>query len=94
MEYGMLLCTAGVAEAAGTDLAFAGEVASALARYFAGDWGELCHSDRELNDRALRSGGRLLGAYRTSRGVIWIITEAENDAGRHEATTVLFPFEY
>jgi hypothetical protein len=61
-----------------------------LKRHSSGDWGEVCESDKKLNDEAVENGGRLLSAYTTRRGDrIWIITEADRSA-----TTVLLPEEY
>jgi hypothetical protein len=34
-----------------------------LARHATGDWGELCSFDRRQNERALRTGERILSAY-------------------------------
>lgn len=61
-----------------------------------GQWGdELCQEDKDLNDAALVDGSRLLSAYRTRLGVkLWIITEAADDEGHREATTILLPDEY
>ena len=61
-----------------------------LQRHQAGDWGELDEHDRQENDTALRTGLRLLSAYRASNGVTyWIITEADRSA-----TTLLMPEDY
>ena len=64
-------------------------VAELLARHQGGDWGDVGAEDRHLNDHALRNGGRLLSAYDTQAGRIWIITEADRSA-----TTILLPSEY
>jgi len=66
-----------------------------LARHANGDWGVISSEDRELNDQALRDGGRLLSVFRLNDGTkIWIITDAIGDNGRREATTILLPDEY
>ena len=66
-----------------------------LDKHRSGDWGEVCDEDKRLNDQALVDGSRLLSAYRTLRGErIWIITEAEDDNGKREASTILLPQEY
>jgi hypothetical protein len=66
-----------------------------LERHVIGDWGEVDGEDWKANDQALIGGSRLLSAYRTLRNVrIWIITEATNDEGKREATTLLLPDEY
>ena len=60
-----------------------------LARHQSGDWGELEAFDRRENARALLSGSRILSAYRTPVGKIWIITEADRSS-----TCLLLPSEY
>jgi hypothetical protein len=66
-----------------------------LNRHVVGDWGDVCHEDRQANDQSLLDGSRLLSAYRTSLGEkIWIITEAVDDSGNRAATTILLPSEY
>jgi len=66
------------------------EVAKALARHLAGDWGDVSEHDRQANDQALNDGLRLLSVYHTAGGTkFWIITEADRSA-----TTVLLPEEY
>ena len=66
------------------------DIQRGLQRHQAGDWGELDEHDRQENDTALRTGLRLLSAYRAASGVtFWIITES----GR-SATTLLMPDDY
>ena len=66
-----------------------------LDRHLRGDWGEVCDSDKKLNDESLGDGSRLMSAYRTTAGVkIWVITEAADDQGQRAATTILLPEEY
>lgn len=60
-----------------------------LNRHISGDWGSVCEEDKAENDRALESGDRILSAYETSHGKIWIITEWDRSV-----TTILFPSEY
>lgn len=45
--------------------------------------------DKASNEQALIEGSRIMGAYQTCKGKIWIITEADRTA-----TTILFPSEY
>lgn len=89
---GRLLATPGAMEA----LKEAGESPTALLkRHARGDWGDLCDEDKELNDGAVTDGSRILSAYVLETGVkLWIITEAANDQGGREATTILLPEEY
>lgn len=89
MQYGNLYATRGVADQMGKDKEFEQEVLKALQRYTRYDWGELCASDKALNDAAAAGADRVLAAYRTSAGMIWIITEWDRSA-----TTILFPNEY
>ena len=72
-----------------------------LSRHLAGDWGVVDSEDKAANDESLRDGSRLLSAYLLDNGddgeeptKIWIITEAADDHGNREATTVLLPEEY
>jgi hypothetical protein len=69
--------------------------ATLLGRHLRGDWGEIDAEDRGLNERALRTGERLLSAYHIGEETrIWVITEAADDAGERAATTLLLPEEY
>jgi hypothetical protein len=66
------------------------DVAKALARHGAADWGELDEHDRKENERSLHEGFRLLSAYKDRNGNrFWIITEADRSV-----TTVLLPEDY
>ena len=66
------------------------DIAKALARHAAGDWGECGPEDSRENDLSLREGLRLFSVYRTEAGVkFWVITEADRSA-----TTVLLPEDY
>ena len=89
---GRILATPGVLSA----LKHAGQHASEfLCRHLAGDWGVVGADDQAANDESLRDGSRLLSAYLLTTEVkIWIITEAVDDHGNREATTVLLPDEY
>lgn len=62
---------------------------SLIMRHHQGDWGDVCTEDAELNNDALKHGGRLLSAYTLGNEKIWIITEADRSA-----TTLLMPEEY
>jgi hypothetical protein len=89
MEYGRIVATRGIASEAENNPTFAKEIAVAFNRYQRKDWGDLCQEDKELNNQALESDGRILAAYQTSKGKIWIITEWDRST-----TTILFPEEY
>ena len=68
---------------------FAIEIFDALERFCNKDWGEMNEEDKAANEQALTEENRIMGAYQTCKGKIWIITEADRSA-----TTVLFPDEY
>ena len=70
------------------DTNFDSEVATAFKRYVKGDWGNISEEDKLINEEALNEGGTLMGAYDTSKGEIWIITE-----GNRSITTILFTDE-
>ncbi len=64
-----------------------GEVDVAINRHLSGDWGDVCQSDWQRNEQALRDGDRLLSVYQTQAGEkFWIITESDRST-----TTVLLP---
>jgi hypothetical protein len=66
-----------------------------LMRHASGDYGDLDDYDKRLNALAIQDGSRILSAYHTSRKEkIYIITEAQDDDGRREYTTILLPSEY
>ena len=68
---------------------YAVELLKLVMRYWQKDWGDLPDEDKKLNDQAIETGDRILAAYNTSNGKVYIIT----DAG-HKVTTVLFAHEY
>jgi hypothetical protein len=70
---------------------FANDVLLAcLSRHAAGDWGDLDADDKEANEEALRTGGRILSSYIVpSTGKLWAITEHDRSA-----TTLLLPSDY
>ena len=87
---GNKVVTCGISDAMKNDDKFCAEVMVATNRYVKCDWGDLCDEDKEMNDRAVMNGDdRILAAYNTSKGKIWIITEWDRSC-----TTVLFPNEY
>lgn len=70
---------------------------SFVRRHQRGEWGDLSEGDRELNDLAVKDGSRIFSSYKVEGledGKVWVITEAEDDDGRREATTVLLPSDY
>jgi hypothetical protein len=60
-----------------------------LQRHASGDWGDLPKADARENDRALKTGLRLLSSYPVGDGRVWIITEADRSS-----TCLLLPSEY
>ena len=80
-----------VATPAALDIAheFGLDVLALVKRHAAGDWGALDAHDLRANAEALDCGARLLSAYDTPGGRLWIITEADRSA-----TTVLLPNDY
>jgi hypothetical protein len=61
-----------------------------LERHVRGDWGDVGAEDGAANDRAERSGERVLSSYAgEGSGLLWIITEADRSA-----TTLLLPNDY
>lgn len=65
---------------------------SLLARHLSSDWGSVPVEDAQLNDLAVKSGGRLLSSYSIGPGVrIWLITD-QSESGN--ISTFLLPSEY
>ena len=66
------------------------DIDGAIARHQSGDWGNVSKADWSTNDRALRSGERILSVYTSMSGKpFWVITEADRSY-----TTVLMPDDY
>lgn len=58
-------------------------------RHVRGDWGEVDEEDWKRNNLSIENGSRIVSAYETTAGRIWIITEADRTV-----TTLLLPSEY
>jgi len=87
---GNVVMTRTVNDAIADNSKFAKEVTVALKRYASKDWGDMDESDKQLNDNAVATGeDRILAAYKTGKGKIYIITEWDRSY-----TTVLFADEY
>ena len=94
-QLGQVVATKGVLE-----LLTPQEMITLLSRHSKGDWGDLCQTDKDLNDQALKGGdGRLFSSYNILDAKycegdgqiqkIWVITEWDRSV-----TTVLLPSEY
>lgn len=81
--------TRGIANRVANDEVFAKGVTAAMTLYLMHEWGNLSEEDKQLNEEALLTKDRIMGAYEIGSDKIWIIT----DPG-HEVTTILFPDEY
>ena len=85
---GAIMATPAALSALGEDMTLAGLL---LERHARGDAGDVCDEDREINDDAIRHGGRVMSIYKlplTSR-TVWIITESDR-----RSTTLLIPSDY
>ena len=60
-----------------------------LFRHLTGDWGDVDEFDQQQNDLAVQDGSRILSAYQTPAGKLWVLSEADRSA-----TTLLLPDEY
>lgn len=86
---GRIYMTSGISQAVSADLRFSYEIEGFFERYISGDYGDLCEEDLKANEDAIESGLRVLAHYKTSKGGIYIITEADRSC-----TTILFCDEY
>lgn len=89
MKLGKIVMTRRISDLVSKNEKFSKDIIKALGRYISKDWGELCQDDKEANDLALKTNDRLLAAYNTVGGKIYIITEWDRSY-----TTILFPDEY
>ena len=81
----MIYQTSGIVEEAKIDGFFACEIAQALAKFLAHNWGDTCAYDKNLNKQALINGDRIVALFNTSKGRVFIITETDCTI-----TTILF----
>ena len=65
------------------------DVLALVHRHARGDWGDVSEHDAQANDRSAQDGTRVLSAYETRGGRLWVITEADRSA-----TTVHLPSDY
>lgn len=87
---GKVVMTRGIANAIEETKQYYSEILNCFLRYSNGDWGDLCDDDKQMNEDAIRTGDdRILAAYKTSKGKIYIITEWDRSY-----TTILFADEY
>ena len=85
--------TKGVSCVAKESFLFVVEIAEALSRFKNRDWGITPKEDKKLNDESLEYKDRILSAYQTSKGKIWINAESE-DGIDYTAIVIMFPDEY
>ena len=92
---GMIVVTNGIKDKMIEDRVFYLEVLFALENFSNKDWGELTEEDKQINNEALQYPDDLylFGAYQTSRGEIYIITNRKSEIAGDNCTTVCFPTE-
>ena len=89
-KLGRLVMTRGISDTIAENEVFKKEVMNCLGRYIRKDWGDMCDEDKQLNDMAvINDDERILAAYNTTEGKIYIITEHDRSY-----TTVVFSHEY
>lgn len=89
-ELGRLMMTKTISNTMDSSQKFAKEITKIISRYIFADWGDMCQEDKELNDKSVNTGvDRILAAYKTSKGKVYVITEADRSY-----TTILFAEEY
>lgn len=92
-----MYCTPGVLEITSANEAHHLEAVSAVHKILAGDWGLVDSEEQETNNRALRDGSRIIGAYTVAGERMWIIVEAGEamtEPARRPLLTILLPSEY
>lgn len=68
---------------------FAKEICAIMNRYCNKDWGDMAADDKEANNKAITCNKRVVAAYETSEGRVYVITEWDRSR-----TTILFREEY
>lgn len=86
---GRFVKTIGIDNAIKEDENYFKELIKCVEKYIQCDWGDLCDEDKQSNEDALKYGERILGAYNTSKGKVYLITEWDRSV-----TTLLFANEY
>lgn len=90
MRLDQMVMTRGINEKIATNLLFAEFVADSIVRYYHHDWGDLCESDKKMNDSAIKNNDdRVVARYNNPSGDIYVITEWDGSV-----TTILFCNEY
>ena len=87
---GQIVVTRSINNLMAAEQKFAVEVNIALQRFAVKDWGNLDNEDKQTNEDALNYPDDLyvMGAYETSKGKIWIITNRISEKAGDNATTV------
>lgn len=89
-ELGRIYQTKRIDESRKENTQFDKDVKNSFQRYCRADFSDMCQEDIDLNKSAIANGdGRIFGAYNTSLGKIYIITEYDRSY-----TTILFANEY
>ena len=92
---GQVVVTRSINDLMAAEQKFAVEVTVALQRFAVKDWGDMDAEDKQTNEDALNYPDDLylLGAYKTCKGKIYIITNRISEKAGDNATTVCFPDE-
>ena len=82
---------------------------SLIARHIQGEWGDCHPDDAVLNEQAIQDGSRIMSVYRlvnqelidetprhkrSDLPTIWCITDATNEMGIRDVSTLLLPQDY
>ncbi len=88
-DLGKLVMTSGIQDIINEKPSYQYELVNYLNRYLNEDWGDLCDSDKQMNEDAIKNNERILASYTTTGGNIYIITERDRSY-----TTILLRNEY
>jgi hypothetical protein len=84
--------TRGINDTVAENEVFAKQIVEFIKKYCKRDWGDLCALDKKQNAYAITHGGRVLAAYQSIKGKVYIITD--DTTAKEKITTVLFASEY
>jgi len=95
IDFANLLVTPGVQAEMTAESGNQEAIGRAVARFDAGNWGNIDEEDVRQNEQELERNGRLMGIYPFVDGtVFWIIRDRGAPSGGPGPTTILLPSEY
>lgn len=88
-------CTKSINEKMYQNVLLKEQIDSCIGKFLQENWGETCKEDCEMNNKALKTGDRIVAKYNSVDGDIFIVADTVlNDSKKYEHATILFANEY